>query len=257
MAEKGGKGFPVSRKKVATRGLPSKQQAFKVRDNGPAQKDELVEIDSSDSESDVLVRRKNGTPPEGSNKASNDAPKSGKKASLESQRMSSSEAPASKGDLGKGGKPYNSGKAGGKGSLPQASVLKPPVTEVELKLEMDIPKSARVLMDCEAAAILQGIEESLTVLSDDPHIKMPESFSKALQYCQVSNSYTNIESARQVLDTLKTCCVTDGEICMIGNTCPESVNELYSLIPSLKASRLKNEGPITDVLSTLASFKQS
>lgn len=257
MADKGGKGFPVSRKKVATRGPPSKPQAFKGKDNGPAQKDELVEIDSSDSESDDLVRRKNETPPEGSNKASKDAPKFGKKTSLESQRTYSSESPTPKGDWGKGGKPYNSGKAGGKGSLPQASVLKPPITEVELKLEMDLPKNARVLMDCEAAAILKGIQESLTVLSDDPNIKMPESFSKALQYCEVSNNYTNIESARQLLDTLKTHGVTEGEMCMIGNTCPESVNELYALIPSLKANRLKNEVPITDVVSRLGNFKQS
>lgn len=40
------------------------------------------------------------------------------------------------GDLGKGGKGFNVGKAGGKGSIPEATPIKPLVTEVELKLEL-------------------------------------------------------------------------------------------------------------------------
>ena len=40
------------------------------------------------------------------------------------------------GDWGKGGKDFNAGKAGGKGSLPRATAVKPRLTEIELKLEL-------------------------------------------------------------------------------------------------------------------------
>lgn len=42
----------------------------------------------------------------------------------------------SSGDQGKGGKDFNAGKAGGKGSLPRATAVKPHLTEIELKLEL-------------------------------------------------------------------------------------------------------------------------
>lgn len=38
----------------------------------------------------------------------------------------------------------------------------------------ELPKGARLLMDCEAAEVLQDIHEHMTVLSEDPKIKMPE-----------------------------------------------------------------------------------
>lgn len=38
----------------------------------------------------------------------------------------------------------------------------------------ELPKNAKCLMDCEAAVILQGIEEQLAILSRDPAIKIPE-----------------------------------------------------------------------------------
>lgn len=165
-----------------------------------------------------------------------------------------------KGYSGKGGGkesfPY-SGKGGEKGSLPRATPLKVPVTEVELKLELELPKSVntRVLMDCEATDILQGIQEHLSDLAEDPTIKIPESFDKALEYSKISNHYTTATAARQILDTLKSSGVTSGEICMIGNICPDSVEEVYALLPSLKANRIKNEGPIKDVLAELAMLK--
>lgn len=37
----------------------------------------------------------------------------------------------------------------------------------------ELPKNTKCLMDCEAAEILQGIQDRMVVLSADPAIKIP------------------------------------------------------------------------------------
>ncbi|XP_073011320.1 DNA-directed RNA polymerases IV and V subunit 4-like isoform X2 [Typha latifolia] len=256
MAEKGGKGYYAWKGKTASKSVVSKQQGPSNRGKEDASLDKSihVEIDSSDSEPEdnnqgsSKSNGKTSADPISCTNVSTDSLKSGEKASLKT--------PAAKGDLGKGGKTSNVGKAVGKGSLPRSSGMKPPITEVELKLELDIPKSARILMDCEAAEALKEIHEHMTILSEDPKIKVPESFGKALQYSKSGSHYTDTKSVRQLLD-LKTNGVNDGEICMIGNVCPDNLEEVYALIPSLKANIHKNEGPIRDALLRLAKFKSS
>ncbi|KAL6215750.1 hypothetical protein ACLB2K_015178 [Fragaria x ananassa] len=70
---------------------------------------------------------------------------------------------------------------------------------LQLKVENELPKGAKCLMDCEAADILQGIQDHMVILSKDPSIKLPVSFDRALQYTQKSTNYTDPESVRQVL----------------------------------------------------------
>ncbi|XP_073011322.1 uncharacterized protein [Typha latifolia] len=242
MAEKGGKGYYAWKGKTASKSVVSKQQGPSNRGKEDASLDKSihVEIDSSDSEPEdnnqgsSKSNGKTSADPISCTNVSTDSLKSGEKASLKT--------PAAKGDLGKGGKTSNVGKAVGKGSLPRSS---------------DIPKSARILMDCEAAEALKEIHEHMTILSEDPKIKVPESFGKALQYSKSGSHYTDTKSVRQLLDSLKTNGVNDGEICMIGNVCPDNLEEVYALIPSLKANIHKNEGPIRDALLRLAKFKSS
>ncbi|KAH7674317.1 DNA-directed RNA polymerase II subunit RPB4 protein [Dioscorea alata] len=216
-----------------------------------------IKIDS-DSDSEGFLEEKSRTSSKGSSvkgggKIPSDSLKSGKKVSLDS--LKSGGKASFNTPIGSGGKDYKTGKAGGKGSLPHAQAVKVPIVEVDLKLELDLPKDAKVLMDCEATEILEGIQDHLLVLSRDPDIKMPESFNKALQHSKYGSHYTDVQSVRQVLDTLKVNGVTDGEICMIGNILPESVDEIYALVPSLKDNRDNNEGPIKDVLSNLAKYR--
>ncbi|XP_065018925.1 DNA-directed RNA polymerases IV and V subunit 4-like isoform X3 [Musa acuminata AAA Group] len=257
MAEKGGNGSPLPRGKAAA---PLKQGSLKGNNSGAMDESTHIEIDSSDSELEGFVEEKVPTSLNANEKSSAEQ-KSGKKkvsfGSLKSSGKTSFDTPTAKGDLGKGGKGFSVGKAGGKGSIPEATPIKPLVTEVELKLELELLKGARLLMDCEAAEVLQEIQGHMTVLSDDPKIKMPESFSKALQYAKINAHYTNVQSVRQVLETLKQNGVTDGEICMIGNVDPETLDEVYALIPSLKTNKHKNEGAIADVLASLANFRTS
>ncbi|CAN6280147.1 unnamed protein product [Urochloa humidicola] len=172
------------------------------------------------------------------------------KASSASLKTGGKGSSFSKGEVSQG-KAYSGGK-GGKGS---SSNVVPPKSDAELKLDLDIPPNSRMLMNCEAAELLQEVHEHMAILSEDPKIKIPESFDKAFQYAKDGNHFTTASSVKQALEPLKKCGVNDGEICMIANIGPETVEEIYALVPSLKANRSGNEGPITEVLAALTNIK--
>ncbi|KAI8544363.1 hypothetical protein RHMOL_Rhmol08G0290700 [Rhododendron molle] len=130
----------------------------------------------------------------------------------------------SEGDWGKGGKGDKVAN-GGKSSMPKGS------STSGQKNEQELPKNAKCLMDCEAADIVQGIQEQMVVLSEDPTIKIPM--------------------------PLKAHGVSDSEICMIANICPESLDEVFALIPSFKGKKNKVTQPLKDALSELTKLKQS
>ncbi|KAF8729617.1 hypothetical protein HU200_017565 [Digitaria exilis] len=176
--------------------------------------------------------------------------KSNGKASSGSLKTGGKGSSFSKGE-GSKGKAYSGGK-GGKGS---SSAVVPTKSDADLKLDLDIPPNSRILMNCEATELLQEIHEHMAILSEDPKIKIPESFDKAFKYAKDGNHFTAASSVKQALEPLKKCGVNDGEICMIANIGPETIEEVYALVPSLKANRSLNEGPITEVLSALDNIK--
>ncbi|KAK7331176.1 hypothetical protein VNO77_25394 [Canavalia gladiata] len=116
-----------------------------------------------------------------------------------------SSLPKSGGKGGKGDKVAN----GGKSSLSKDQQPSEP------RIDQKLPENIKCLMDCEAADVLQGINEQMVMLSRDPSIKIPECFDKGLR-------------------PLAKCGFTDSEICVIGNVCPETVDEVFALLPSLK-----------------------
>uniref|UniRef100_A0A1D1XZE3 DNA-directed RNA polymerase II subunit rpb4 n=1 Tax=Anthurium amnicola TaxID=1678845 RepID=A0A1D1XZE3_9ARAE len=253
MAEKGGKGFSVSKGRSALKTPASKLASLnlKAKDDGSSRKGRKVQVESSDSDSDDSVKEISGGPSKSSRKTSRVNKKTAKKVSFENLK---SGGKASFDSLsGKGGSGDKTGKGGGKGRPPVAKIL----TEVELKLEAEFPKNAKILKDCEAGALLRGIQEYLPMLSNDPTIKIPISFDKALKYVQIVDHYNDSQSVTQALQKLKNSGATEGEICMIANVCPETTDEVYALIPSLKDSKDKNEGPIRDALAELAKLKRS
>ncbi|XP_066319345.1 DNA-directed RNA polymerases IV and V subunit 4-like [Miscanthus floridulus] len=193
----------------------------------------------SDSDSEGFVEELTPVHSKSNGKASSASLKTGGKASSFSKGEASN------------GKAYSSGK-GGKGSSSHAVPTK---SDAELKLELDIPPNSRMLMNCEAAELLQEIHEHMAILSEDPKIKIPESFDKAFQYAKDGNHFTTASSVKQALEPLKKCGVSDGEICMIANIGPETVEEVYALVPSLKANRSATEGSVTEVLAALANIK--
>lgn len=153
------------------------------------------------------------------------------------------------GDLGKGGKGVNGAKASGP-KEPQP---------LELKIEQELPKNVKCqcLMDCEAAQLLQGIQDQMVLLSADPTIKIPTSFDRGLQYAKRANHYINTESVRPVLETLKKHGVMESELCVIANVCPDTADEVFALVPSLKSKKSKLSEPLNNVLSELAKVKSS
>ncbi|CAK7323366.1 unnamed protein product [Dovyalis caffra] len=59
-------------------------------------------------------------------------------------------------------------------------------------------------------------------------------FDKGLQYAKTGARYTNPQSVRRVLEALRKYGVSDGEICLIANVFPETADEAFALVPSLK-----------------------
>ncbi|KAJ4704154.1 DNA-directed RNA polymerase II subunit 4 [Melia azedarach] len=155
-----------------------------------------------------------------------------------------------KGGLSKGGKGNKVANAA------KASIVKESLP-LELRIEPELPKNTKCLMDCEAAHILEGIQEQMVLLSADPTIKIPLSFDRGLLYAKTGSHYTNPQAVRGLLETLSKLGVTNGEICQIANVCPETVEEVFALVPSLKAKSSTLSDPLKDVLSELAKFKKS
>uniref|UniRef100_A0A0E0GCG5 RNA polymerase Rpb4/RPC9 core domain-containing protein n=1 Tax=Oryza nivara TaxID=4536 RepID=A0A0E0GCG5_ORYNI len=228
MAERGSRGFSAASKGKA---IASKKGS--LRQNSSANIPH-VNIDS-DSDSEGFVEELPRVNSKTNGKAASESLKTGGKAS-------------SKGQTGKGG---NAGK-GGKGS---ASARVSAKSDAELKLELDMPPNSCILMNCEVAELLQEIHEHMAILSEDPKIKIPESFDKAFQYVKEGNQFSTAQSVKQVLDPLRKYGVSDGEMCLIANVGPETIEEVYALVPSLKATRSLNESPIMEALTALADIK--
>ncbi|XWS18067.1 hypothetical protein CRYUN_Cryun32bG0010500 [Craigia yunnanensis] len=158
--------------------------------------------------------------------------------------------PIGKGDWAKGGKGE---KVVNGGKTPVAKE----VQSLELRVEQELPENVKCLMDCEAASILEGIQEQMAILSEDSTIKLPESFDSGLRYATTGSYYTNPQSVRRVLEALSKYCVSFCEISVIANTCPETVDEVFALVRSLEAKRSRLSEPLKDVLGELAKLKKS
>nr|GMD45674.1 DNA-directed RNA polymerases IV and V subunit 4 [Ipomoea batatas] len=119
---------------------------------------------------------------------------------------------------GKADKPVGEGDKVGKSGKGQTA--KAP-TPLELRVEQEIFGNTKCVLDCEAAEILQGIQERMVVLSEDPTLKLPV------------------------------------WMCLIANFHLESVDEVFALVPSLKGKKNKVEEPLKNVLEELAKLKKS
>ncbi|XP_054779196.1 DNA-directed RNA polymerases IV and V subunit 4-like isoform X4 [Prosopis cineraria] len=122
---------------------------------------------------------------------------------------------------------------------------------------VELPKNIKCLMNCEAADILLGIQDQMTMLSKDPSIKIPVSFDKGLQYAKSNSHYKMSETVRSILEPLADLGVSEAELCVIGNVCPETSEEVYALIPSLKERRSRIEGLLRDMVRELGKLKKS
>lgn len=219
MAEKGGKGFSLP--KSGKSALKSPASKGKDDSSAKSKRGRKVQFDSEGS-LDTNSTKSNGK----------------------------ADIPSFKGDLGKAGKGE---KAGSAGKSQKAKAPDP----LELRVEQELSTKSTCMMDCEAADILQGIQENMVVLSDDPAIKLPVSFDRGLAYGQRIRLYDNPQAVEQILGPLKQHGVSDGELCMIANFPLESVDEVFAFVPSFKNRKSKLRVPLENVLAELTKLRKA
>ncbi|KAK4340078.1 hypothetical protein RND71_041540 [Anisodus tanguticus] len=121
----------------------------------------------------------------------------------------------------------------------------------ELKIGDEFLK-AKCLMNCEVALTLEHKYEQLQKMSDDTTIS--HVFEKSLQYVKRFSRYKNRDGVRQVREILSRYPLAEFELCILGNLCPETVEEGVVLVPSFK-NRLEEEA-IQKILTDLSLIKK-
>ncbi|KAL5714599.1 DNA-directed RNA polymerase II subunit 4 [Ranunculus cassubicifolius] len=102
----------------------------------------------------------------------------------------------------------------------------------ELQIGEDFLK-AKCLMNCEVSLILAS---KLEQLQQTPNDTMNEVLEKSLAYVQRFSRYTKPEAVNKVRETLNRYQLAEFELGVIGNLCPESVEEAFTMAPSLKTT---------------------
>ncbi|KAL3521793.1 hypothetical protein ACH5RR_014627 [Cinchona calisaya] len=167
--------------------------------------------------------------------------------------------PIYKGDKAAAGGKGDKAAAGGKGDKAATggknSMKKAPSSE--FKIDEELAKDTKCLMDCEAAEIFQGIQDKMVIISADPAIKISVSFDWGLTYAKRSGVYPYPLTVQKILEPLKKLGVSDGEICMIANLKVESDDEVFALVPTLKGKKGKLREPLKCALNDLAKLQSS
>ncbi|XP_077248527.1 DNA-directed RNA polymerase II subunit 4 isoform X1 [Tasmannia lanceolata] len=126
----------------------------------------------------------------------------------------------------------------------------------ELKIGTEFEK-AKCLMNCEVALILDRKYEQLQQMSDDPMNQISQVFEKSLQYVKRFSRYKNPDAVRQVREILSRNQLAEFELCVLGNLCPETVEEAIAMVPSLKAKeRMHDDDAIEKMLNDLSLIKK-
>jgi len=126
----------------------------------------------------------------------------------------------------------------------------------DLKLGDDFAK-AKCLMNAEVQQVLQRKYEQLQQLADaDPAAHVSQVFEKSLQYVKRVSRYQNPDAVRQVREVLARNNVHEFELCVIGNLCPETLEEAKALVPSLTKRGRMDDDTIEEMLTHLAKIKK-
>ncbi|KAJ8618462.1 hypothetical protein MRB53_014648 [Persea americana] len=126
----------------------------------------------------------------------------------------------------------------------------------ELKLGEEFLK-AKCLMNCEVALILDRKYEQFQQMSDDPMNQISQVFEKSLQYVKRFSRYKNPDAVRQVREILSRNKLAEFELCVLGNLCPETVEEALAMVPSLKSKgRNHDDDAIEKMLHDLSLIKK-
>ncbi|CAM8899825.1 unnamed protein product [Rhodiola kirilowii] len=126
----------------------------------------------------------------------------------------------------------------------------------ELKIGEEFLK-AKYLMNCEVALILEHKFEQLQQIADDPMNQVSQVFEKSLQYVKRFSRYKNPDAVRQVREILSRHQLAEFELCVLGNLCPETLEEAIAMVPSIKAKgRSQDDDAIEKMLNDLSLIKK-
>ncbi|KAG8387411.1 hypothetical protein BUALT_Bualt02G0018700 [Buddleja alternifolia] len=124
--------------------------------------------------------------------------------------------------------------------------------EEENAAELKIPDEflkAKCLMNSEVALILEHKYEQLQQMGDDPMNQVSQVFEKSLQYVKRFSRYKNPDAVRQVREY--------PSLCVLGNLCPETVEEAIAMVPSIKTrGRAHDDEAIEKMLNDLSLIKK-
>ncbi|EYU36013.1 hypothetical protein ABFS83_14G227900 [Erythranthe nasuta] len=132
--------------------------------------------------------------------------------------------------------------------------------EEENAAELKIPDEflkAKCLMNSEVAIILEHKYEQLQQRAEDPMNQMSQVFEKSLQYVKRFSRYKNNDAVRQVREILSRHQLAEFELCVLGNLCPETVEEAIAMVPSIKTrGRAHDDEAIERMLNDLSLIKK-
>ncbi|KAG0588127.1 hypothetical protein M758_2G148700 [Ceratodon purpureus] len=115
---------------------------------------------------------------------------------------------------------------------------------------------AKCLMNAEVAIVLQRKYEQLQQLADDPSGQISQVFEKSLHYVKRVSRYSNPDAVKQVREVLTRNELHEFELCVIGNLCPDTVEEAKALVPSITKHGRMNDDSIETMLTHLATIKK-
>ncbi|KAL5715830.1 DNA-directed RNA polymerase II subunit 4 [Ranunculus cassubicifolius] len=110
--------------------------------------------------------------------------------------------------------------------------------------------NAKCLMNCEVSLIL---DRKFQQLNGDAN----EVLEKSMEYVKRFSRYTTPEAVNKVRETLSRNKLAEFELGVMGNLCPESVEEAFTMIPSLKTGgRGIDDDAVQRMLDDLSTIKR-
>ena len=125
----------------------------------------------------------------------------------------------------------------------------------ELRLGPEFSR-AKCLMNAEVAMVLQRKHEQLQQLEESAGVAQPaqsQVFEKVLQYVRRVSRYSNPDAVREVLMRNQ---LHEFELCVLGNLCPDTVEEAKALVPSIALPGRLDDDAIETMLTNLATIKK-
>ncbi|KAK4280648.1 hypothetical protein QN277_012244 [Acacia crassicarpa] len=103
-------------------------------------------------------------------------------------------------------------------------------------------EKAKCLMNCEVARLLEHKSEQYKQMSNDSNNHTSQVFEKSLQYVKRFRRFSNQDAVKQ--------------LALLGNLCPETLDEAISVIPTLKTKGRLTMDSIEKLVNDLSMIKK-